>query len=322
MAQKKQARVALIGAGALANAMHYPSLAEMPDVEMVAICDLWPDKACATAEKFGIERVYGDYRKMLDETAPDAVYILMPPHHLFDLAFECLSRGHAVFVEKPPGLTTHQTRALAQHAEKNGCVSMTGFQRRFCPLLIEAQKRVSENGALTQCLARFVKNGGNQPYYNGAIDVLTCDIIHAVDSLRWMGGEVKNLSSTVSAFGGAVENAFNALMEFENGAVGMLVSNFMVGRRIFAVEMHALGISAFAEPDDRAVFYRNGDQTGEELSAAQAAGETSDYHTVGFFGENRHFIDCVKCGAQPQCNFEDGVKTMELVDRIYRARLS
>jgi len=75
-------RVALIGAGGLANAMHYPSLSEMNDVDMVAISDLIKEKAAATAARFGIQRQYADYRHMLDETQPDAVYALMPPHQI------------------------------------------------------------------------------------------------------------------------------------------------------------------------------------------------------------------------------------------------
>ena len=40
---------------------------------------------------------------------------------------------------------------------------------------------------------------------------------------------------------------------------------------------------------------------------------------MGFWHENRHFIDCVKEGRQPLTNFADAAKSMELVDRIYEA---
>ena len=62
----ERVRVGLIGAGGMANRVHYPSLAEFEDVEMVALCDLVPDKLKATAEKFGIPKTYSDYRAMLD----------------------------------------------------------------------------------------------------------------------------------------------------------------------------------------------------------------------------------------------------------------
>jgi predicted dehydrogenase len=321
MNSKTKVRVAAIGAGGMANMMHYPSLTSMPDVEFVGLCDMVEDKLKATAEKFGIPKTFSDYRKMLDETEPDAVYILMPPHHLFDLAADCLNCKHHVFIEKPPGLTTYQTTSLARLAEKNDCFTMAGFQRSYCPVIVESKRRAEERGRIIQCLSRFVKSAGVAPYYNGAIDILTCDAIHAVDLLRELGGEVKHISSVVSNFYAEIDNAFNSLVEFENGGVGMLLTNWVTGRRTFSAELHSKNFSAFAEPDDKAVFYKDGDVNGEELLATDAAGSTDEFVKLGFFDESRHFMDCIKNGEQPKTNFADAVKTMELVDRIYQSTM-
>ena len=90
-------RVAFIGAGGLANGVHYPSVASLPDVDLAATCDLFVEKAQATAERWGIPRVYSDYRKMLDEVDPDAVYVIMPPQDLFEPASTVLQQGrHSV----------------------------------------------------------------------------------------------------------------------------------------------------------------------------------------------------------------------------------
>lgn len=319
---KKKIRLALIGAGGMANSVHYPSLAEFPDVEMAGICDLAEEKLKATAEKFHIEGTFTDYKKMLDKIQPDAVYILMPPHHLFDLVIESLNRKLNVFIEKPPGITTEQTRSMARLAEKNNCLTMVGFQRRFSPVIVEAKKKVEERGPLIQCAARFMKNTvGGGPYYGGAVDILTCDAIHAVDILRWMGGEVKKVVSSINNFYAEYKNSFNAFLEFENGSVGMLITNWVVGKRIFQVEMHSQGISAFAEPDDKAVIYKDNKEEGEIIFTQEIAGSKEMYKYAGFFAENRHFIDCLKEGKQPMTNFSASVKTMELVDRIYGSQI-
>ncbi len=317
----KPITVAFIGAGSHANYAHYPSLAEMEDVRIAAVCDLSPERASATAQRWNIPRTYSDYRQMLQEIEPQAVYIIMPPHQMFDIVADCLNRRLHVFIEKPPGITVEQTRNLARLAEKNGCLTMVGFQRRFVPVVVQARRRVEERGAITQCLARFVKSGGTEPYYGGAVDILTCDAIHAVDNLRWMGGEVKKLVSSVKRFHSPVDNAFNALVEFENGAVGILLTNWVTGRRIYSVEMHSLNISAYAEPDDRAVIYRDGSLEPEVILNTEAAGSDAPHRYLGFYDENRHFIDCIRSGQQPQTCFADAVKTMELVERIARERL-
>jgi len=54
----------------MATRYHYPSLASFPDVELAGICDLVPGKAERAAERFGIGRVYSDYRQMLTEVEP------------------------------------------------------------------------------------------------------------------------------------------------------------------------------------------------------------------------------------------------------------
>jgi virulence factor len=315
-------RLGLIGAGGMANSVHYPSLAEFEDVEMAALCDLDEQKLRATAEKFGIERTYTDYRKMLAEVDPQAVYILMPPHHLFDLALTCLQQKRHLFIEKPPGVTREQTRNLALTAEKNGCLTMVGFNRRFIPLIREVRQRVDEHGPMLQCVATFYKNSiGAGPYYGGAIDILTCDAIHAVDMLRYMGGEPVSVAADVRALHTTYDNSFNALLRFENGCTGVLLTNWVVGKRVHTFEMHAKGISAFVNGDTRAEIYTNNQEAGEVLDSRAVAGSDSTHRFYGFYGENRHFIDCLQENRLPETHFGDAVKTMELVERIYRSQI-
>src|SRR5205823_655109 len=91
---------------------HYPSLAEMEDVELVAISDLLPDKMAETAKKYGIAKQFANFREMLDKVEYQTVYAIMPPQHVFDVALEVLNRGKHLFIEKPPGLTQEQCRQL------------------------------------------------------------------------------------------------------------------------------------------------------------------------------------------------------------------
>lgn len=319
----ERVRLALIGAGGMANAVHYPSLAEMDDVEMAGICDLNPERSKETAERFGIAKVYGDYRTMLDETAPDAVYVLMPPHQLFDIAVDVMARKHHLFIEKPPGVTAFQNRQLSLHAERNGVTAMCGFQRRFVPHLQAMRGRVAERGPLHTVVVTFVKcsypMGG---YYDGAIDILSCDAVHAVDALRhYAGGEVTAVASDVRTLGADGANAFYAIVRFSNGVTGILQTNWACGRRFFKVELHGQGISGYSEPDVGSVLYKDNEEQGEDFDAVECGGGDTLWRRAGFFSENRHFIDCVKSGETPRSSLSDTVATMELADSIYHAQI-
>lgn len=316
-------RIALIGAGGMANSVHYPSLAEFADVELVGICDLVEDKLHKTADRFHIEKRFSDYKQMIEQTAPEAVYVLMPPHHLFDIVIHCLNQKLHVFIEKPPGVTTYQTRAMALTAEKHGCLTMTGFNRRFIPAMTRAHGIVAERGHLHQCVSTFYKNHLNGGmYYNGSIDILYCDAIHAVDTLRWMaGGEVVKVSSSVRKLYKEFETCWLALVEFDSGCVGVLLTNWACGRRVHTFEMHGKGISAFVNPDPHGHTYVFADGKDAPLFSftSNEAAESDDNHKVyGFFQENRHFVDCLRSGEQPLTHLADGVKTMELADMIMK----
>jgi virulence factor len=319
----EKVKVTVIGAGAMANNVHYPSLNAIEDAEITAICDTDRTKMEETAKKYKIQNTYTDYKQMLEKESPDAVYVIMPPHHLYDIVIYCLRAGIPTFIEKPPGITTVQTKNMANLAERKGVITMAGFQRRFAPLMAEAKKKIIERGKMTQCRATFFKNNfpAEHPYYNGAIDILRCDAIHAVDTLRWMGGEPVKIASTVKNLFTYYPNSFNALLEFKNGCVGSLSTNFASGTRIYSVEMHGKGISAFVDPEKQAYVYKDGEKEAEILNAKDLSKSEELFKFAGFFDENKHFIKSVRENALPETNFADAVKTMELADKIYNSTI-
>ena len=69
-------RIAMVGAGGMANSVHYPSLASFPDVEITAICDLNKERLDATANTYKIKKRYENYVNMIEDTEPDGVYVI------------------------------------------------------------------------------------------------------------------------------------------------------------------------------------------------------------------------------------------------------
>ena len=219
-------RVAFIGAGGLANGVHYPSVASLPDVDLAATCDLFADKAQATAERFGIPRVYTDYQRMLAEVDPQAVYVIMPPQDLFAPASAVLQQGRHLFVEKPLCVTAHQAQMLAYFAEEHSCLTAVGFQRRHIPALTALKRRVEERGPIQQATVSFLKStdlSQHAGHYGGVIDYLTVDGCHAVDNLRFLcGGEVEHVAAHVRTrrAPGPSPNEFTALVSFSSAGRG------------------------------------------------------------------------------------------------------
>jgi len=308
-------RVAMIGAGSMANAVHYPSLASFPDVEIAAICDLDPARLHATADKYGVARRYSDYRQMIAEVTPDAVYAIGQPHLMYDVWVWCLRQGLNLYIEKPMGVTIHQARALAYLAEQKGCITQVSFQRRACPMVVRLREECLRRGPITHAVCEFYKCSLD-PYLE-ARDHMMDDGVHAIDTLRWMcGGEVIAVESVVRRVRTPDINFITAVLHFDNGAIGVMLNSWTSGRRIFRVQMHAPGVCAEAEHEGKGYLYADGDVKGIEFETRQVAGSDDFFVFGGFQAKNREFIDCVKAGRQPSSHFGDAVKTMEVAEKI------
>jgi len=317
-------RVAFIGAGPRATMSHYPSIRDLPGAEICAIAELDAARMRKAAEQFGVQATYASYREMLEKERPDVVYAIMPPHHLYDVAFAVLSAGCHLIIEKPPAITTEQARQLAIAARKKALITGVTFQRRYCPVVRAAKKLCEERGPVHSAVAAFYKNSvGAGPYYGGAMDILTCDAIHAVDTLRYLcGGEVKSVASDVRRLLADHFTAHYALVRFDSGVTGVLLTNWMTGRRFFTFELHGVGISAFGDPEEGGrVYADNQKEPLRTLDPFELAASQEPHRAYGEYDMNAHFLRCIRRGVQPETCLDDAVKTMELVDRIYQAQI-
>jgi virulence factor len=308
-------RVAMVGAGSMANRVHYPSLAGFDDVTIEGICDIDRARLDATADRYGIEGRYVDYRQMVEQVAPDAVYVIGQPHIMYDIWTWCLRHGLNLFVEKPPGITLHQARALAALAEAHGCLTQVGFQRRSSPMYRRMREACLERGPVTMAVCTFYKCAP-EPYLE-ARDHMMDDGVHAIDTLRWAcGGEVVHVDASLRRVGVPDVNMICALLHFDNGATGVLLNNWSSGRRTFFLEIHASGICAEGEHEGQGHIFADGDVKGVELDAKEEAGSDEFHIYGGFAAKSREFLDAVKTGTQPSSCFGDAVKTMEVAERV------
>lgn len=320
MAHKDKVRVAMVGAGGMANRVHYPSLASFDDVEIAAICDLDATRLHTTADRYEVEERYSDYRRMVEDVAPDAVYVVGPPHLMFDIWVWMLQQGQNLCIEKPLGITLHEARVLAHLAEAKQCITQVSFQRRTCPMVVQLREACLARGPIRHATCEFYK-AEPQPYLH-ARDHMMDDGVHAIDTLRWMcgsessGSEVVGVHSVTRRWGTPDINYFSAMLEFENGAVGVLMNQWTSGRRIFRVGMHAPGICAEAEHEGVGRLFADGDTQGVAYETRAVAQSDEFFVYGGFQAKNRQFIDAVRAGTQPESNFADALKTMKVAEMI------
>lgn len=124
-------RIAVIGAGGIAQVAHLPVLRKLPGVEIAAICDNDLSKAQALAARFEVKDTYDDIEDVLRYATPDAV-VICTPNHLHEIhIMAALSAGAHVLCERPIALRAEGVEAVLAAAERHGKRVMAGMNHRF-----------------------------------------------------------------------------------------------------------------------------------------------------------------------------------------------
>jgi virulence factor len=323
MIENRKVRVCLIGAGNMANNVHYPSLASFDDVEIVGVLETRRDRLDTTCDKFGIApgarfhtSLDTDYQDILKRLKPDGVYVIGQPEIMYAIWQWCLANGFNLYIEKPMGLTMHQADMMLSLAEANGLITQVSHQRRTAPIMVEMRRRLLERGPITHGVVEFFKY--DMTPMLGARDRVMDDGTHAIDTARWIcGGEVIKVESECKRIGVPDINWIGATLHFDNGSTCMVTCSWSSGRRVFRTQMHSPGGYADIELEGEARLYLGGDYKGQVFRTQDIAGDDRNFVYGGFREKNREFIDSLKSGVD-RCSspFRDTIKTMRVCHAI------
>ena len=161
MSGNKQLRWAVLGTGIIANEMAQTlqSVGRTLDAVGGRTCA----KAEAFAEKYGVPKVYGDYREMFSAPEIDAVYIATPHNTHIGSLEEALSHGKHVLCEKSITLNSAELERARRLAEENHAVLAEAMTIYHMPLYRELTRRVGA-GELGRVNLSQLNFGSFQPY--------------------------------------------------------------------------------------------------------------------------------------------------------------
>lgn len=141
--------VGIIGCGGISNGKHMPSLKEVPNVRMVAFCDIISERAEKAAKEYGTPdaKVYTDYRELLKDESIEVVHVLTPNREHSEISIAALKAGKHVMCEKPMAKTAEGARQMYEAAKASGKKLTIGYQNRQLAAVQYAKKYI-ETGAL------------------------------------------------------------------------------------------------------------------------------------------------------------------------------
>src|SRR5438309_2284335 len=150
----ERVRVGLIGCGGR-GLFDAKLMRDVPNVEFVAVCDLYPPHLARASEWAGTSaKAYKDFRRLLEQQDIDAVLVATPDHwHAIPTVLACQA-GKDVYVEKPLAHNIREGRAMVEAARHTHRIVQTGTQQRSSPHYQEVA-RIIQSGQLGE--VRYVR---------------------------------------------------------------------------------------------------------------------------------------------------------------------
>jgi virulence factor len=300
-------QIALLGLGEIARKAYLPLLSNRSDINLLI-------NSRSTTTMNLIQQQYRDSKiaHNLDELIqlhPQAAFVLTPKETHFKIVSRLLESGIDVFVEKPATLTSSETQKLAQLAEKQGCILMVGFNRRYAPIHIQAKNLLNDNDV---SIALFQKYRSSPPIAS-LFEQFIEDTIHQIDLMRYYCGEGEVVSTVYHIQDDKMINAVSTVT-LSKGGTAILATDLQAGSWIETYTIHSLKKSLYIEAFSSLHMKVPKEETVWEETYASSWKTNLDGR--GFTNEVKHFFECIKNRQQPQTSAWDSVKTQLLLEQM------
>jgi predicted dehydrogenase len=314
--------LAVIGCGAIAEALHLPALARRRSVaSRMILVDPDTERARALAQRFGAASVCADYREVLGRA--DAAIVAVPRRLHHPIALACVQRGLCVLCEKPLCESAEDAREIIAAAERAGVAVALNQTRRLFPSL-QKVRELLEAGAIgrPKALEYVLGEVFDWPAASGSYfgvgasgrGILLEQGAHIVDLVCWwLGGRPTLTSYRDDSFGGT-----EAVAELQLESAGCharihlsWLSRLESGYRVEG-ETGSLAGGAY---DFGTLQLRSGGRTRTLKTDWQP-------REFGEFGDVLvdNFLEVVTRGARPLVSAPDVLPSLELIDQCYRRR--
>jgi len=227
-------KYALIGCGRIA--VNHIKAALNNHLEIVAVCDIVPEKIDALLAKYNLAedlsiKRYTDYRQMLAESDLTLASIATESGLHAQIALDCIDAGVNVIIEKPMAMSMADAEEIIRCSDAKGVKVAACHQNRF-NMAVQETRRALEAGRFGRLShgAIHVRWNRNRDYYDQAPwrgtwsqdgGCLMNQCIHGIDLLRWMMGE------EIDEVYGVTRQQFHDYLEAED--IGMAVVKFKNG---------------------------------------------------------------------------------------------
>lgn len=336
----KEFRVGFIGSGGIANA-HANGLKKVDGVKLWAAADISDKALTKFKEAHGIERVYGDYKKMLkQETEIEGICVCTPNGLHAENTIAALEAGKHVIVEKPMAMNAREAQKMVDAAKRTGKQLVIGFQQRFDPRSKLIRKQIAEGAfgkiLYVRCQAlrrRGIPNWGvfGRKELQGGGPMIDIGV-HVLEMAHYMIGSPRPVSATGNCFTYmgdkpsdtvcnwpnwdyktyTVEDLAVGMLRFETGAMLTIEASFVAHIEKDVWNVQIMGEKGGAVWDVPMVFTDHGGYMMNMTPVTVGKAEIWEY-------KMRHFVEVSRDGRTNEAPGEHGLLVQKMLDGVYAA---
>lgn len=348
----ERVRTALVGCGKVGQ-IHAEALRDLPESELVAVCDASGARAEAFAETYG-GQAYDDVGAMLARSGAQMLTVCTPHPLHAEATVRAAGAGVHVLIEKPMAATLADCDAMIAAARAAGTKLGVVSQRRYYEPVLRMKAAIDAGKIGKPALGVFSMFSWRDPSYyrsdpwRGRWDtegggVLVNQSAHPFDLLQWFMGEIDEISGDWANLNHPeveVDDTAVATVRFKSGGLGSIVTSLSQKPGLFSrIHVHGTnGASVGVETDRGATFIAGVSEIdepplndlwnipGEEHLLAGFQDEdrarfrgvraTTYYHAV----QIRDFLRAILEDRPPFVSGEDGRTVVAMFTAIYRSR--
>lgn len=231
-------KAAIVGSG-IFGSFHARTFYEMPNVEIVGICDLDKNRATKVAAEFSIPNVYTDHNEMLAKSGCDFITIATPDHLHAKVAIDAANAKCDFLVEKPFATTRDDIFAMREAVEKNKVRAMCDLHNRSSPPYAIA-KQMIDSGNMGKVYSMYIRLNDNKYVpttmlsWSASSSILWFLGSHSLDLISYLCSSRPKTVYSLSRKGILQElgidtiDLYQTSIEFENGVIAQMENGWII----------------------------------------------------------------------------------------------
>lgn len=333
-------KFAVLGCGHIGK-RHAELIIKHPEAELVAIIDVLR-KSNLLATNFNVPHFESIDDFLQSTVEVDVVNICTPNGFHASQAIKCLKQGKHVVIEKPIALSKNDAEQILNAANDNHCYAFPVVQNRYSSTIKWLKEIVSAGkiGEIFMVQLNCFWNRDEHYYSRGswhgslALDggPLYTQFSHFIDVLNWVFGDIKNISARFSNFNHQQNTEFedSGIISFDlmRGGVGSINYSTSIYQSNFESSITVIGENGTV---------KIGGQYMNSLEYYQVEGTEkpilsenllmNNYGAYKGSASNHHLmidnvIKTINGVEQQHVSLSDGLKVVDIIDRIYAKRNS